>query len=64
MPKKQKEIKIVMHIPEDQASLDALQEKTNRFFAGLVEKKLRNTDLTMDEKLYVVKEIAKLYGSS
>lgn len=30
----------------------------------MVEKKLRNTDLTVDEKLYVVKEIAKLYGSS
>lgn len=63
MPSKQKEIKAVMHMPEDKASLDALQEHTNKFFAQIVERKLRNTDLTTDEKMYVAREAAKLYAA-
>lgn len=62
MPKKQKEIGIVMHIPEDKETLNAIQEKTNQLFARMVEKKLRSLNLTQDEKQYAAKAIARLYS--
>ncbi len=50
MPRKVQEINIIIHMPEDKESPDALQEKTNALYCHIVEKKFRNVDLTYDER--------------
>lgn len=59
MPRKAPEIKVIIHMPEDKASLDALQESTNELFCHIVEKKFRNLNLTDKERAYVVKRITE-----
>lgn len=59
MPRKAPEIKVIIHMPEDKASLDALQERTNELFCHIVEKKFRNANLTDKERAYVVKRITE-----
>lgn len=56
---KQQKINIIIHMPEDKKSLDALQEKTNELFCRIVEKKFRNADLSPEERAYVVKKITE-----
>ncbi len=59
MPRKAPEIKIIIHMPEDKASLDALQECTDELFCRIVEKKFRNANLTDRERAYVVRRITE-----
>ena len=59
MSRKAPEIKVIMHIPEDQASLDELQKITNTFYAEMVVKRFKNANLTPEERLYVVKKITE-----
>ena len=59
MPRKPQEINVIIHMPEDKKSLEALQEKTDTLFCHIVEKKLRNANLTPEERLYVVKQITE-----
>lgn len=59
MPRKAPEIKIIIHMPEDKASLDALQESTDELFCRIVEKKFRNANLTDKERAYVVRRITE-----
>ncbi len=56
MSKSQK-INVIIHLPEDKRSLEALQEKTNELFCKIVEKKLKNAGLSYKERAYVVKKI-------
>lgn len=58
MPKPQK-INVIIHMPDDKGSLDALQEKTNKLFCRIVEKKFRNANLSSEERAYVVKKITE-----
>ncbi|MCM1166598.1 MAG: hypothetical protein NC299_04075 [Lachnospiraceae bacterium] len=59
MPRKPQEINVIIHMPEDKESLDALQEKTDALFCHMVEKKFRNANLTPEERSYVVKKITE-----
>lgn len=59
MPRKIQEINVIIHMPEDKESLDALQEKTNALFCHIVEKRFRNTDLTSEERKYIVNRIVE-----
>lgn len=57
MARKQQTIKVILHPPEDQKSLDALQETTNLLFAEIILNKISKFDLTQDEKEYVVRMV-------
>lgn len=46
-------------MPEDKASLDALQECTDELFCRIVENKFRNANLTDRERAYVVRRITE-----
>ena len=59
MSRKAPEIKVIMHLPEDQASLDELQKITNTFYAEMIVKRFKNTNLTPEERSYVVKRITE-----
>ena len=59
MPHKPQEINVIIHMPEDKESLDALQEKTNALFCHIVEKKFRNASLTSEERSYVIRRIVE-----
>lgn len=54
---RQQKINVIIHMPEDQKTLDALQEKTNELFCKIVEKKFGNARLSPEEQTYVVKKI-------
>lgn len=54
---RQQKINVIIHMPEDQKSLDALQDKTNELFCKIAEKKFRNANLSSEEQIYVVKKI-------
>lgn len=58
MPKQQK-INVIIHMPEDKESLDALQQKTDDLFCHIVGKKFKNANLTAEERLYVIKKITE-----
>ncbi len=57
MSRKKQPINIILHPPEDQKSLDALQEITDNLFAMIIMKRLSNSDLTLEEKKYVIKQV-------
>ena len=59
MSRKAPEIKVIMHMLEDKASLDNLQEITNTFYAEMVAKRFKNSNLTPEERSYVVKKITE-----
>lgn len=54
---RQQKINVIIHMPEDQKSLDALQEKTNELFCKIAVKKLGKAKLTSAEKAYIIKQI-------
>ncbi len=57
MSRKKQPINIILHPPEDQKSLDDLQEITDNLFAMIIMKRLSNSDLTLEEKKYVIKQV-------
>lgn len=59
MPRKVQEINIIVHMPEDRESLNILQERTNKLFYHMVEKKFKKANLTSQERSYVVKRITE-----
>lgn len=59
MSRRVQEINVIIHMPEDKESLDALQEKTNALFCHIVDKKFRNADLTSEERSYVISRIVE-----
>ena len=64
MPRKTKEIGVILHIPKDNKSLQLLQNITNEFYAKMVMKKLERTDLSQKEKKYVVKKLSEHFAKS
>ena len=50
MVRKQQTIKVILHPPEDQKSLDALQETTNLFFAEIIMNKISKFALHRTKK--------------
>lgn len=58
MPKKQQEINVILHPPDDPKSLDALQKIADEFYARLIERDLSKADLTPEEKEYVIRQVA------
>lgn len=52
-------INVIVHMPEDKESRDALQEKFDELFCKMVEKKFRNANLSSEERAYVVKRISE-----
>ena len=59
MSRKAPEIKVIMHLPEDKASLVELQKITNTFYAEMIAKRFKNANLTPEERSYVVKKITE-----
>lgn len=57
MGRKSQYINIIIHPPEDQQSIDEIQEATNDLYAYIIEKKLSRCDLTPEEREYVVKTV-------
>lgn len=57
MGRKSQYINIIMHPPEDQQSIDEIQEATNDLYAYIIEKKLSKCDLTSEEREYVVRTV-------
>ena len=57
MGRKSQYINIIIHPPEDQQSIDEIQEATNDLYAYIIEKKLSRCDLTPEEREYVVRTV-------
>ncbi|MGN1120046.1 MAG: hypothetical protein ACI4Q4_06785 [Oscillospiraceae bacterium] len=57
MARKPQNIKVILHPPEDQKSLDALQETTTLLYAKIILNKISKFDLTPAEKEYVVRRV-------
>lgn len=57
MARKQKDIKVILHPPEDQKSIEAIQEATNQLFARIIENTLSKSNLSPAEKECVVRRV-------
>ena len=57
MARKRQDIKVILHPPEDQKSIEALQDATNQLFARIIENTLSKADLTPAEKECVVRRV-------
>ena len=53
---------VILHMPEDPEDLKAIQKIFDQTFCKCVAKKLNNSNLTDDEKRYVIKKIADSFG--
>lgn len=51
MGRKSQYINIIIHPPEDQQSIDEIQEAINDHYAYIIEKKLSMCDLTPEERV-------------
>ncbi len=59
MPRQQQKINVIMHMPEDEESLKAIQKKVDALYCYIVEKQMNKANLSLEERKYVVKEIKK-----
>lgn len=57
MSRRLREIKVIIHPPEDQKSIEAIQNTTDELYARIIENKLSKTNLTLKEKEYVVRKV-------
>lgn len=57
MRRKMKQINVVIHLPDDEISLEAIQRVTDDMYAHMIEDTLSKSGLTPGEAEYVVKEV-------
>lgn len=57
MSRKSKPIHVVLHKPESPEDIEAIQEIFDKAYCQCVAKKLENSNLTVDEKLYVIEKL-------
>lgn len=57
MSRKSQPIKVVLHMPESSEDIEAIQEIFDKAYCRCVAKKLENSNLTVDEKRYVVEKL-------
>lgn len=57
MSRRSREIKVIIHPPEDQKSIEAIQNTTDELYVRIIENKLSKTNLTLKEKEYVVRKV-------
>lgn len=63
MSQKTRSIKVIIHAPEDEASLQLFQEATNDLYCKIITDELARTDLTCDEKRSVLDQLAAILDS-
>ena len=57
MSRRSREIKVIIHPPEDKKSMEAIQNTIDELYARIIENKLSKTNLTLKEKEYVVRKV-------
>ena len=62
MPKPKTKFNVILHLPETEEDLAAIQAIYAKTFARCIAKRLENSNLTYDEKCYVIKKIAEQYS--
>lgn len=55
--RKQQNINVIVHWPEDQKSMDVIQDATNQLFVKIIEIRLSRTNLSPTEKECVVRRV-------
>lgn len=55
--RKQQKINVIVHWPEDQKSMDVIQDATNQLFVKIIENRLSRTNLSPTEKECVVRRV-------
>lgn len=55
--RKQQNINVIVHWPEDQKSIDVIQDATNQLFVKIIENRLSRTNLSPTEKECVVRRV-------
>lgn len=55
--RKQQNINVIVHWPEDQKSMDIIQDATNQLFVKIIENRLSRTNLSPTEKECVVRRV-------
>lgn len=55
--RKQQNINVIVHWPEDQKSMDVIQDATNQLFVKIIENRLSRTNLSPTEKECVVRRV-------
>lgn len=55
--RKQQNINVIVHWPEDQKSMDVIQDATNQLFVKIIENRLSRTNLSPTEKDCVVRRV-------
>lgn len=62
MPRNKSTIQIELHLPESPEAMQAIQRIFSSTLCSCTAKKLENSNLTADEKKYVVERIAEKLG--
>lgn len=62
MPRNKSMIQIELHLPESPEEMQAIQRIFSSTLCSCIAKKLENSNLTADEKKYVVERIAEHLG--
>ena len=60
--RKQQNINVIVHWPEDQKSKDVIQDATNQLFVKIIENRLSRTNLSPTEKECVVRRVISGLG--
>lgn len=55
--RKQQNINVIVHWPEDQKSKDVIQDATNQLFVKIIENRLSRKNLSTTEKECVVRRV-------
>lgn len=55
--RKQQNINVIVHWPEDQKTMDVIQDATNQLFVKIIENRLSRTNLSPTEKECVVRRV-------
>ena len=64
MPRNKSTIQIELHLPESPEEMQAIQRIFSSTLCSCIAKKLENSNLTADEKKYVVERIAEQLGNN
>ena len=62
MSRNKSSIQVELHLPESPEEMQAIQRIFNSTLCSCIAKKLENSNLTLDEKKYVVERIAENLG--
>lgn len=63
MSRKRSSIQVELHMPESPEELRAIQEIFDKTYCRCIARRLENSDLTADEKKYVVERIMEIIES-